>query len=177
MKLKSILWVAVLFTMIILTACQPETQNTGKALEPEQPRQIASPSPSQISKPSPLLNLPVQDPEHIQPINAGYPSEDTIDWESVPEDFRPLPYIEGTRHLPGERLGLTGPIIAEGGKGGSAYIAVFDAAGVLVGGVLKSEANENPEKLRIILEMALKRSEHQNHFTLTKMRQNGALDR
>ncbi len=172
MNIKSTIWFAVLFAVFSLTACQTEKTHTGKSLEPPPSRQVLPP-------PSPVSPTPSIATESVlqQPQTIGYPDGDTIDWKTVPEDFRPLPYTDGTRQLPGERLGLVGPIIAEGGKGSDAYIAIFDSAGVLVGGILKKEANEDPEKLRLILEQALKRSEHQNHFALTKMRLNGALDR
>ncbi len=172
MNFKSITWFAVLVAGLTLTACQTEKKTSSKALEPRPAPQVLSTIPSTVTQPP-----SAEGSEYPQPEMIGYPDGDTIDWRTVPEDFRPTPYREGTRLLPGERLGLIGPIIAEGGKGKNAYIAVYDSAGVLIGGLLKKEANEDPEKLRKLIELALKRSEHQNHFALTKMRQNGALDR
>lgn len=113
----------------------------------------------------------------VVPHPPGYPEGDTIDWRTVPEDYRPRPTFEGARELPGKKLGLIGPIIAEGGSGGKSYIVVYDAAGTFVGAIYKKEAKKNPEALRILLEDSLKRSEHQNRFSLEKMRQNGVLDR
>ena len=115
-------------------------------------------------------------PPKVPPL-PGYPDGDSIDWRTVPEDYRPAPAEENARELPGERLGLTGPIIAEGGSGRNAYIVVYDPAGVLVGGILKKEAEENPEALRLLVEEAIYRSDIQNRFALEKMRENGALDR
>ena len=48
---------------------------------------------------------------------------------------------------PGEQLGLIGPIIAHGGQGSKAYIAVYDPAGVLVGAITKKEAKADPKRL------------------------------
>lgn len=111
------------------------------------------------------------------PAIPGFPQGDSVDWSTVPQEYRPAPAEDDARELPGERLGLTGPIIAEGGSGRSTYLVVYDPAGVLVGGILKKEAEENPKAFRLLLEEALKRSEVQNRFALEKMLENGALDR
>ena len=111
------------------------------------------------------------------PHPPGYPAGDSIDWRTVPEEYRPLPAQQDDRELPGKRLGLIGPILAEGGSGSKAYLAVYDSAGVLVGVITKREANKDPEALRLLLEESLKRSEHQNRYSLEMMRKNGVLDR
>ena len=88
-------------------------------------------------------------------------SEKGVWWKVVPEDTD----IE----WPGEQLGLIGPIIAHGGSGKDAYIAVYDPAGVLVGAIRKKEAKENPGRLKAIIATAQKRAAIQNQFALISM--------
>ena len=112
-----------------------------------------------------------------EPPLPGYPDGDTIVWRDVAEEYRPTPVTVDGRELPGERLGLSGPIVAQGGTGRKAYITVYDSAGVMVGGMLKSEVKNNPQEFHRLFQLALQRSEFQSSFALEKMRQNGALDR
>ncbi|QJB56566.1 hypothetical protein [Pseudodesulfovibrio sp. zrk46] len=101
--------------------------------------------------------------------------EDTIAWKDIPKDLRPANPYEGARELPGERLGLIGPIIAKGGAGKKPYIVVFDAAGTLVGGMLMKEVKKRPDQFRYLLQRALERSQAQNGAALQFMRQRGTL--
>ena len=142
-------------SLVLLVGCQTQKTATQKT----------SDSQNQIS---------VQPKEPPLP---GYPDGDTIDWRDVAEEYRPVPATVDGRELPGERLGLSGPIVAQGGTGRKAYIAVYDSAGVLIGGMLKNEAEKNPQEFHQLFQLALQRSELQNSFALEKMRQNGALDR
>ena len=146
---------AILLATLILAGCQAQKTTTGSSAK---------------------VDSTVSGQPEVPPL-PGYPAGDSIDWSTVPEEYRPAPASPDSRELPGERLGLTGPIIADGGSGRNAYIAVYDPAGVLVGGILKKEAEENPEALRLLFEEAFNRSQIQNRFALEKMRENGALDR
>jgi len=93
-------------------------------------------------------------------------SRDTISWVSVEKgQWGMIPRdtdVEG----PGEQLGLIGPIIAHGGEGKKAYIAVYDPAGVLVGAITKKEAKADPKRLEAIIQIAQKRAVVQNQFGL-----------
>ncbi len=91
---------------------------------------------------------------------------DTVLWSGSEKDARPITPKDTAIEGPGERLGLLGPIIAYGGKGKKAYIAVYDPAGVLVGAITKKEAKADPERLKTILRIAQKRAIIQNHHGL-----------
>ena len=88
--------------------------------------------------------------------NRAY--QDTILWLNADKDAQPKTPEDSAIEGPGERLGLLGPIIAYGGEGKKAYIAVYDPAGVLVGAISKKEAREDPKRLETILRIARKRA-------------------
>jgi hypothetical protein len=93
-------------------------------------------------------------------------NRDTVTWVSADKGMWWMIPADTDIEWPGERLGLIGPIIAHGGSGKDAYIAVYDPAGVLVGAVAKKEANENPERLQAIIRAAHKRAAIQNQSAL-----------
>ncbi|MGD2186769.1 MAG: hypothetical protein PVI71_11610 [Desulfobacterales bacterium] len=94
---------------------------------------------------------------------------DTIFWVNANESTPQTTPEDTAIEWPGERLGLLGPIIAFGGKGSKAYIAVYDPAGVLVGAISKNEAKENPRRLGEIVRVAQKRAIIQNQYGLISM--------
>ena len=96
-------------------------------------------------------------------------NRDTISWISAEKGRWWMAPSDTEIEWPGEQLGLIGPIIAHGGSGRDAYIAVYDPAGVLVGAVTKKEAKENPEHLKAIIQTAQKRAAIQNQFALISM--------
>lgn len=100
---------------------------------------------------------------------------DTVDWTSIPKELRPWGPYEGARELPGERLGLTGPIIAKGG-GKKPFLLVYDAAGALVGGMFIKDAKKRPEQFHLIIQEAMDRSRMQNGAALRTMILSGVLD-
>ena len=93
-------------------------------------------------------------------------NRDTVNWVSSEKGMWWMTPEDTDIEWPGEQLGLIGPIIAHGGSGKNAYIAVYDPAGVLVGAVTKKEAKENPERLKAIIRAAHKRAAIQNQFAL-----------
>ncbi len=97
---------------------------------------------------------------------AHIPSRDTISWVSVEKGMWWMIPGDTDIEWPGERLGLIGPIIAHGGQGKKAYIAVYDPAGVLVGAITKKDAKENPERLEALIRIAQKRAIIQNQYGL-----------
>jgi hypothetical protein len=96
-------------------------------------------------------------------------SRDTISWVSVEKGMWWMIPKDTDIEWPGERLGLVGPIIAHGGQGKKAYIAVYDPAGVLVGAITKKEAKENPKRLQEIIRIAQMRAIVQNQYGLISM--------
>lgn len=66
----------------------------------------------------------------------------------------PARYLE---HV-GERYGLGGPIIANGGSGSNAWVVVYDVSGVLVGKMSRSEAEADPKKLLELIQVAAAQS-------------------
>lgn len=91
---------------------------------------------------------------------------DTISWGSVEKgQWRMIPRNTDIEQ-PGEQLGLMGPIIAHGGEGKKAYIAVYDPAGILVGAITKKEAKADPKRLEAIIQIAQKRAIIQNQYAL-----------
>ncbi len=96
-------------------------------------------------------------------------NRDTVTWVSSPKGVWWIPPRETDIEWPGEQLGLIGPIIARGGSGKDAYIAVYDPAGVLVGAITKKEAEQNPERLEAIIRTAKKRAAIQNQAALISM--------
>ena len=93
-------------------------------------------------------------------------NRDTVAWVSADKGMWWMTPADTDIELPGEQLGLIGPIIAHGGSGKDAYIAVYDPAGIMVGAVTKKEAKENPERLQAIIRAAHKRAAIQNQFAL-----------
>jgi hypothetical protein len=93
-------------------------------------------------------------------------SRDTISWISVEKGRWWMIPRDTDIEWPGEQLGLIGPIIAHGGQGKEAYIAVYDPAGVLVGAITKKDAKKNPERLEAIIRIAQKRAIIQNQYGL-----------
>lgn len=91
---------------------------------------------------------------------------DTVLWVSPEKGIGRMNLPETVIEGPGERLGLIGPIIARGGQGKKAYIAVYDPAGVLVGAITQKEVKANPERLKAIILVASKRASIQNHYGL-----------
>ncbi len=96
-------------------------------------------------------------------------NRDTVNWTSSQKGMWWMVPENTDIEWPGEQLGLIGPIIAHGGSGKNAYIAVYDPAGVLVGAVTKKEAKDNPERLKAIIRTAQKRAAIQNQFALISM--------
>ena len=96
-------------------------------------------------------------------------NRDTVNWVSSEKGVWWMSPQDTDIEWPGEQLGLIGPIIAHGGSGKEAYIAVYDPAGVLVGAVTKKEAKKNPESLKAIISTAQKRAAIQNQFALISM--------
>ena len=96
-------------------------------------------------------------------------NRDTVSWISTDKGMWWMTPNDTDIEWPGEQLGLIGPIIAHGGSGKDAYIAVYDPAGVLVGAVTKKEAKKNPESLKAIIRTAQKRAAIQNQFALISM--------
>jgi len=96
-------------------------------------------------------------------------NRDTVNWVSSEKGMWWMTPNDTDIEWPGEQLGLIGPIIAQGGTGKDAYIAVYDPAGVLVGAVTKKEAKKNPESLEAIIGAAQKRAAIQNQFALISM--------
>lgn len=93
-------------------------------------------------------------------------SRDTVSWISVEKGQWWMVPRDTDIEWPGEQLGLIGPIIAHGGEGKKAYIAVYDPAGVLVGAITKKEAKENPKRLQKIIRIAQMRAIVQNQYGL-----------
>jgi hypothetical protein len=93
-------------------------------------------------------------------------NRDTVNWVSSEKGMWWMTPNDTDIEWPGEQLGLIGPIIAHGGSGKDAYIAVYDPAGVLVGAIRKKEAKKNPERLKAIIRTAQKRAAIQNQFAL-----------
>jgi len=87
------------------------------------------------------------------------PEADSVVWENLNLPFEVPKPGDRDREWPGERMGLVGPIIAEGGLGSNAYFVVYDATGALVGGIMKREAKELPEYLLTLLMAAHDRSQ------------------
>lgn len=96
-------------------------------------------------------------------------SRDTIFWIDSDKEASKITPKDSAIEWPGERLGLLGPIIAYGGQGKKAYIAVYDPAGGLVGAIFKNEAKKDPERLDAIIRTARKRAIIQNHYGLISM--------
>ena len=96
-------------------------------------------------------------------------NRDTVNWVSSEKGMWWMTPNDTDIEWPGEQLGLIGPIIARGGSGKDAYIAVYDPAGVLVGAVTKKEAKEDPGRLKEIIAAAQKRAAIQNQFALISM--------
>ena len=96
-------------------------------------------------------------------------NRDTVSWISTDKGMWWMTPNDTDIEWPGEQLGLIGPIIAHGGSGKDAYIAVYDPAGVLVGAITKKEAKKNPESLKAIIRTAQKRAAIQNQFALISM--------
>ena len=93
-------------------------------------------------------------------------NRDTVNWNSSEKGMWWMTPNDTDIEWPGEQLGLIGPIIAHGGSGKDAYIAVYDPAGVLVGAVKKNEAKKDPERLKAIIRTAKKRAAIQNQAAL-----------
>ncbi|MBW2674249.1 MAG: hypothetical protein JRD89_12685 [Deltaproteobacteria bacterium] len=87
------------------------------------------------------------------------PEMDSVVWENldIPLD-NPKPN-DTDREWPGERMGLIGPIVAEGGFGVNAYYVVYDATGALVGGIMRKEVRKHPEYLLALIMAAHDRSQ------------------
>ena len=100
---------------------------------------------------------------------------DTVQWISQDQGVIKPPLGETHIEGPGEQLGLIGPIIATGGKGDKEFIAIYDAAGVLVATISKKEAKKSPDKFVALVRLAQLRSEMQNSHALTSLR-NRALE-
>ena len=98
------------------------------------------------------------------------PAQDTVKWISSKDGVVAPPLAAIDIEGPGEELGLIGPIIAKGGKGRKAYIAVYDPAGVLVGIVSKNDAQKHPQRLIALVQLAQRRAEIQNVQALLSMR-------
>jgi hypothetical protein len=96
-------------------------------------------------------------------------NRDTVNWISSEKGMWWMAPQETDIEWPGEQLGLIGPIIARGGSGKDAYIAVYDPAGVLVGAVTRKEARQSPERLQAIIRTAKKRAAIQNQAALISM--------
>ena len=96
-------------------------------------------------------------------------AKDTVEWISSNGGVTSPPLAATDMEGPGEELGLIGPIIAKGGKGKNAYIAVYDPAGVLVGIVSKKDAQKHPERLIALVQVAQKRAAVQNEQALLSM--------
>ena len=69
---------------------------------------------------------------------------DTVQWISRDQGVVTPPMDETHIEGPGEQLGLIGPIIATGGKGDKEFIAIYDAAGVLVATISKKRSAQKP---------------------------------
>lgn len=92
---------------------------------------------------------------------------DSVDWSTVHPEQRPPHAGPGDREWPGEKIGLIGPIVAHSSKGSrTRYVLVYDAAGVLVGGMTHKEFKKDPEKFNALLEKAHQRSQHQNRMAM-----------
>ena len=106
----------------------------------------------------------------ITPITTEFDHKhpyDSVDWSTVHPEQRPPQVGPGDREWPGERLGLIGPIVAHSSKGSrTRYVLVYDAAGVLVGGMTQKEFKQDPEKFNALLEKAHQRSQHQNRMAM-----------
>ena len=96
-------------------------------------------------------------------------SNDTIDWRTVLGEDNPPEVTETDLEWPGEKMGLIGPIVVTGGTGSNRYVLVYDPAGVLVGGMTRREAQENPQRLEEIVRLAHERGEIQNLHALQVM--------
>lgn len=87
------------------------------------------------------------------------PETDSVVWENLALPFDTPKPGAMDREWPGERMGLVGPIVAEGGVGWNGYYVVYDATGALVGGIMKEEAKEHPEYLLALILAAHDRSQ------------------
>lgn len=87
------------------------------------------------------------------------PEIDSVVWENLNPPFDSQKPGDMDREWPGEKMGLAGPIVAEGGVGWNAYYVVYDATGALVGGIMKREAAEHPEYLLALIMAAHDRSQ------------------
>ena len=100
--------------------------------------------------------------------------KDTVVWISLKDGITSPPFAAKDIEGPGEELGLIGPIIARGGQGRNAYIAVYDPAGILVGMVSNKEAENHPQRLIALVQVAQRRAEIQNQQALVSMRAKAA---
>ncbi len=94
------------------------------------------------------------------------PTRDTVNWQSTGVDNQALWSDPVDREWPGEELGLIGPIIARGGSGSKAYVAIYDPGGVFIGALYLKEAREDPTRLENLLRLAAARGVIQNNRTL-----------
>lgn len=161
----------VLTFILLLAGCQAQKSGTGTTTPTVPPaKSKASPPPvpqaSAQSSGYGIMPPPRVDIESIK---------DTVVWETVPSDLRPDSPHEGARELPGERLGLIGPIVAKSTSAEKPYIVVYDSSGALVGGLLLEEARREPDRLNYLLQRAMERSAVQNRMALEVMRTYGTL--
>ncbi|WP_147820641.1 hypothetical protein [Salidesulfovibrio onnuriiensis] len=163
---------------LLLAGCQAQKSATKTTI----PAPAPAPAPKQEKAPVPEAPAPVASAQvtgsgAVLPLRVDMDSlEDCVDWSTVPEGLRPADPYEGARELPGERLGLTGPIIAKSTSAKKPYIVVYDSAGALVGGLLLEEVRKEPDRLEFLLQRAMERCAIQNRMALEVMRVNGRLE-
>jgi len=96
-------------------------------------------------------------------------AHDTVDWRTVVGEENPPAVPETDLEWLGEKMGLTGPIVATGGEGSERYVLVYDPAGVLVGAMTGEEVRKHPERLEKLVRLAHARGEIQNLHALQFM--------
>lgn len=93
---------------------------------------------------------------------------DSIVWEGDQvSDIKPLG--SGVLEHKGERYGLIGPIVATGTADGNEVIAVYDSAGIFIGAISRDDAENDPEKLKALVGLAMERGVIQNQAALRQI--------
>lgn len=145
MKLSRVLSIfGVLLSMFVFTSCT-ETKSTGSTV-----KDIDSSSPESA-------------------IADHRPARDTVDWQFVDTKGQPAWSAPTDREWPGEEIGVIGPIIAMGGRGSKAYVAVYDPGGIFIGALYLKEAREDPSRLENLLYLAQARGFIQNNRTIDQV--------
>lgn len=148
--LKVVLSALMLF---LAFACAPSEQQVQPTAKTPPSAQVATAT-SVAPQPSPT---------------AQTAHRDTVNWSDFHLPITPGSPNDDDPELLGEKLGLIGPIITTGGRGRKAFIAVYDAGGVLIGTVYQSRAQKHPEILLEMINLAQMRSAIQAEMAIRAM--------